>query len=90
MRALAAALALAVALASLLHFAHSHEDAGGSVAKLCQLCATFDRGTAPPPAPAMPRPLLHPQALPSGAPLPASPPAPETTYEARAPPHAQA
>jgi hypothetical protein len=63
-------LVLAIALASFLHVAHSHEADAPSIYKQhCTYCSTFDRGGAPPPAslavlPAEPTPcfvveLLH-------------------------------
>ena len=59
LRLLVAALALAVGLASFMHVAHIHDANGkhaAGVAQLCSFCASFDRGTAPPPAAAtMPR-----------------------------------
>ena len=43
-------LVLAVALASFLHVAHSHEADAPSIYKQhCTYCGTFDRGGAPPP-----------------------------------------
>lgn len=44
-------LVLAIALASFLHVAHSHEADAPSLHKQhCTYCGTFDRGGAPPPA----------------------------------------
>ena len=44
-------LVLAIALASFLHVAHSHEADAPSIYKQhCTYCSTFDRGGAPPPA----------------------------------------
>lgn len=44
-------LVLAIALASFLHVAHSHEADAPSLNKQhCTYCSTFDRGGAPPPA----------------------------------------
>jgi len=44
-------LVLALALASFLHVAHSHEADAPSIYKQhCTYCGTFDRGGAPPPA----------------------------------------
>ena len=44
-------LVLALALASFLHVAHSHDADAPSVYKQhCTYCGTFDRGGAPPPA----------------------------------------
>lgn len=51
LRAVALALCVSVALASVAHFAHSHEGESPSIAKLCALCWTFERGAAPPPSP---------------------------------------
>jgi hypothetical protein len=53
LRLLVAALALAVGFASFMHVAHSHDANGkhaAGVSQLCSFCASFDRGTAPPPA----------------------------------------
>jgi hypothetical protein len=55
-------LVLALALASFMHVAHSHDaDAPSLYKQHCTYCSTFDRGGAPPPAtpsslPAMPAP----------------------------------
>jgi hypothetical protein len=44
-------LVLAIALASFLHVAHSHEADSPSIYKQhCTYCSAFDRGGAPPPA----------------------------------------
>ena len=44
-------LILAIAFASFLHVAHSHEADAPSIYKQhCTYCSTFDRGGAPPPA----------------------------------------
>ena len=44
-------LVLAIALASFLHVAHSHEADSPSIYKQhCTYCGSFDRGGAPPPA----------------------------------------
>jgi len=57
-------LVLAIALASFLHVAHSHDADAPSIYKHhCAYCSTFDRGGAPPPAsfatlPAQPSPSL--------------------------------
>ena len=69
-RAWSGLLILAIALASFMHVAHSHDaDAPSSYKQHCTFCSTFDRGSAPPPAsPA----LLPTQPAPSVA-LPASP-----------------
>jgi hypothetical protein len=87
---LVAALTLSVALASFMHLAHSHEAEGTGAATLCEFCSSFDRGMAPPPASlatfSTPRADLPPEAVASPAPI-----FPVTgSYEARAPPHAQA
>jgi hypothetical protein len=43
-------LVLALALASFMHVAHSHDaDAPANYKQLCTFCSTFDRGGAPPP-----------------------------------------
>jgi hypothetical protein len=47
-RAAAVLLALAIALASFMHVAHSHEAEGPATYKLCSFCTTFDRGSGPP------------------------------------------
>ncbi len=53
-------LVLAIALASFMHVAHSHDAGAPSTYKQhCTFCSTFDRGGGPPPA--------------SPAPLPAEP-----------------
>jgi hypothetical protein len=50
-RAWSGLLILAIALASFLHVAHSHEADAPSIYKQhCTYCSTFDRGGAPPPA----------------------------------------
>ena len=85
-------LVLAIALASFLHVAHSHEADAPSIYKQhCTYCSTFDRGGAPPPAtpaalPAEPAPsfvavTLH--ALVTRAPL-------RSALQPRAPPFLQA
>ena len=70
-RAWAGLLVLALALASFMHVAHSHEADAPSIYKQhCTYCGTFDRGSAPPPAvpaalPAEPAPsvsIVAPQA----------------------------
>ena len=44
-------LVLALALASFMHVAHSHDaDAPSIYQQHCTYCSTFDRGGAPPPA----------------------------------------
>jgi len=90
LRLLVAALALSVALASFMHVSHSHEAEGTGAAKLCQFCSSFDRGTAPPPAALVSSPAARPlPALPDAV-LPAPRASTAGSYEARAPPHAQA
>jgi hypothetical protein len=50
-RAWSGLLVMAIALASFLHVAHSHDADAPSVYKQhCSYCSTFDRGGAPPPA----------------------------------------
>lgn len=50
-RAWSGLLVLALALASFMHVAHSHDADAPSVYKHhCTYCSTFDRGGAPPPA----------------------------------------
>ena len=50
-RAWSGLLVLALALASFLHVAHSHEADSPSIYKQhCTYCGAFDRGGAPPPA----------------------------------------
>jgi len=50
-RVWSALLVLALAFASILHVAHSHEADAPSIYKQhCTYCSTFDRGGAPPPA----------------------------------------
>ena len=90
LRLLVAALALAVGLASFMHVAHSHDENGADgagVSQLCSFCSSFDRGTAPPPAPATtPRvegPVAaepHPSAVLAPSPV-------RTAFRSRAPPH---
>jgi hypothetical protein len=92
LRLLVAALALAVGLASFMHVAHSHDENGkdgAGVSQLCAFCSSFDRGTAPPPAPAPPARIDGPVA-------PAPPVAAARTsiavraaFRPRAPPHSQ-
>lgn len=90
LRALALLLALAVALASFLHVAHSHDSDGPTTRQLCSFCSTFERGTAPPPAalpalrddaPALPLPV-------AARPVFAAPA--RQGGQPRAPPHLQA
>jgi len=90
LRLLVAVLALSVALASFMHVSHSHEAEGTGAAKLCQFCASFDRGTAPPPAALVLLPAAGPLLPPAEVAAPASSPSTAGSYEARAPPHAQA
>jgi len=91
-RAWSALLILALAFASFMHVAHSHEADAPSIYKQhCTYCSTFDRGSAPPPASLA--------ALPA-APVPsfvvAAPPQPliraelRTACQPRAPPFFQA
>lgn len=90
LRLLVAGLALSVALASFMHVSHSHEAHGTGAANLCQFCSSFDRGAAPPPAALAPLPAARPLSPPADA-APAAPRlATAGSYEARAPPHAQA
>jgi len=50
-RAWSGLLVLAVALASFMHVAHSHDaDAPSTFKQHCTFCSTFDRGGGPPPA----------------------------------------
>jgi hypothetical protein len=90
LRLLVAALALSVALASFMHVSHSHEADGTGAAKLCQFCSSFDRGTAPPPAAPASLPVARPLPPLADAVLPALRSSTADSYEARAPPHAQA
>ena len=90
LRLLVAALALSVALASFMHVSHSHEAEGTGAAKLCQFCSSFDRGTAPPPAALATPPTVRPLPPLADAALPAPRRSTAGSYEARAPPHAQA
>lgn len=85
-------LVLAIALASFLHVAHSHEADAPSIYKQhCTYCSTFDRGGAPPPAsiatlPAEPAPsfvVVAPLAPVSGVRL-------RSALQPRAPPSLQA
>jgi hypothetical protein len=63
-RAWSILLVLAIAVASFMHVAHSHDADSPSIYKQhCTFCSTFDRGGAPPPAtsvvlPAEPAPVL--------------------------------
>ena len=90
LRLLVAAVALSVALASFMHVSHSHEAEGTGAAKLCQFCSSFDRGTAPPPAAMAALPVARPLPPVADAALPAPRRSTADSYEARAPPHAQA
>lgn len=90
LRVLVAALTLSVALASFMHVAHSHEAEGTGAAKPCQFCSSFDRGTAPPPAGLAPSPTARVHSPPAEAASPAPILSITGSYEARAPPHAQA
>ena len=90
LRLLVAALTLAVGLASFMHVAHSHDANaadGTGVSKLCSFCASFDRGTAPPPASATPPGIEGTVALELHAftALASSPV--RTAFRSRAPPH---
>ena len=59
-RAWSALLVLALALASFLHVAHSHEADSPSIYKQhCTYCGSFDRGGAPPPASLVTLPALQ-------------------------------
>jgi hypothetical protein len=90
LRPLVMALALSVALASFLHSAHGHEADGPGVAKICTFCASFERGSAPPPAAALAlrvAPHVLPEQPPADAPRPSAAPA---SFRSRAPPHFQA
>lgn len=50
-RAWSVLLVLALALASFMHVAHSHDaDTASTYQQNCTFCSTFDRGGAPPPA----------------------------------------
>jgi len=91
-RAWSVLLVLALALASFMHVAHSHDTDAPSIYKQhCTFCSTFDRGGAPPPAslatlPAEPAPSLivaAPQA-------PVTPVELRSTGQPRAPPFLQA
>jgi hypothetical protein len=90
LRLLVAALALAVGLASFMHVAHSHDENGvdgAGVSQLCSFCSSFDRGTAPPPASAMPPSMDGPVAPePVACTAPASR-AVRAAFRPRAPPH---
>jgi peptidoglycan/LPS O-acetylase OafA/YrhL len=91
-RAWSVLLVLALALASFLHVAHSHEaDAPSLYKQHCTYCGMFDRGGAPPPAslavlPAEPAPtfvFVAPHAPVPGLPL-------RSALQPRAPPSPQA
>jgi hypothetical protein len=90
LRLLVAALAIAVGLASFMHVAHSHDANGADgagVSQLCSFCASFDRGTAPPPASTIPPRvggLVAPEPLAFTAP---ASPAARAAFRPRAPPH---
>ena len=60
-RAWSGLLVLAIALASFMHLAHSHDADAPSISKHhCTYCSTFDRGGAPPPAtPPLRIPVYH-------------------------------
>lgn len=85
-------LVLAIALASFLHVAHSHESGAPSIYKQhCTYCGTFERGAAPPPAALASLPAMQ---VPSCAvPAPREPAARtgiRSARQARAPPLPQA
>lgn len=90
-RAWAVLLTLALALASFMHVAHTHEADAPATYKFCSFCTTLDRGSAPPPvvAVAVPHvaadaaPLLRSIAAPAAAPG-------RTPHSPRAPPALQA
>ena len=91
-RAWSGLLVLALALASFLHVAHSHEADSPSIFKQhCTYCGAFDRGGAPPPASLATLPARQAPAF-----VVVSPQAPVTrlelrsTLQPRAPPHLQA
>jgi hypothetical protein len=90
LRLLVVSLALAVGLASFMHVAHSHDENGtdgAGVSQLCSFCSSFDRGTAPPPAPATPPRIDSPVTpTPPAAPARASF-AVRAAFRPRAPPH---
>jgi hypothetical protein len=90
LRLLVSTLALAVVLASFMHVAHSHEADEPGAAKLCSFCASFERGTAPPPAAAIAPPLAHPAAPEFQGTPPAPRPSSRISFQPRAPPHFQA
>lgn len=85
-------IVLALALASFLHVAHSHEADAPSIYKQhCSYCSTFDRGGAPPPAsiavlPAEPAPSF----VVVSAQAPATRVQPRSALQPRAPPFLQA
>jgi hypothetical protein len=90
-RAWAVLLLLAIALASFMHVAHSHEAEGPATYQPCTFCTTFDRGGAPPPAVHLRLPVDPPTApaiAPSLVPRPAVPARP--SCRPRAPPSLQA
>ena len=90
LRLLVAALALAVGLASFMHVAHSHDangTDGAGVSQLCSFCSSFDRGTAPPPAPAT-LPRIEGPVAPVHSAAQALAPSPvRGAFRPRAPPH---
>ena len=90
LRLLVAALSLAVGLASFMHVAHSHDANaadGTGVSKLCSFCASFDRGTAPPPVAALP-PRIEVPVTPETRAFTALAPSPaRAAFRPRAPPH---
>ncbi len=90
LRLLVAALAIAVCLASFMHVAHSHDangTDGAGVSKLCSFCASFERGTAPPPASATPPRVVGPIAPELHAPTALASSPVRTAFRSRAPPH---
>lgn len=91
-RAWSALLVLALALASFMHVAHSHDaDAPSLYKQHCTYCSTFDRGGAPPPATPAAQPAAHVPSFVITA--PASPPVRAEFHPAgrpRAPPSLEA
>jgi hypothetical protein len=90
LRLLVAALALAVGLASFMHVAHGHDENGADgagVSQLCSFCASFDRGTAPPPATESLLRLETPSAPEPAAPATAPLSPVRAAFRPRAPPH---
>ena len=85
-------LVLAIALASFLHVAHSHEADAPSIYKQhCTYCSTFDRGGAPPPASIATLPVEPAPSFVVVAPLaPIASVRPRSALQPRAPPSLQA